>query len=715
MRVIVFLSMGIFLKPALAVLLIFMPVGISAQGLSEYIQADDLLKGLMEEVDSLALSESKMNIYPENISGSSIYTVYQTLNALSYDTTSYFGPLLQEVTAEKQAAEDDIGLSFRTGFRKNIEEGIFSGGEIFYLNRFNAGFQWDFLSGGWFESHKRVEELEVREKIVERNINIQQENEKYERAYNLLIYLFNLQKIDVIQNYLVLLNSNLELMQRLHFLNYEPWERILELSEQKARLQNNLSYYRKYNQQFEGSLPDSMARYIELLDVSKLPLLQLEIDAVAAANHAAFTRKSLTGGDLDKLDYNLLRDISLSAFADYNIYDGTGNTIDPDRLGGREYFSVGFNLSIPLPINSSEKKKIVEKKKLRYINTQKSEQYSEKKEIYNIYYEYGYKFQQFIQLYKDYQSQQETINLYHTLKDLNDPAYSPQRMVHVLLQRYAVVLEMIDVKQQMYLQLINMNQYLVDQSILEFATTVEVSTLFPHKAVQANGVYIWSETFSVNNNQMLLTFLEGLKAKRVYLSTGPDGSLSRKASDFIKIAGEHAVTSHLLVGNNELGRSENQQKKLQTLAKKAVELGFSGIHLDVEPHTFSDWDSNRRFYEQTYVAILQESASVFSAYGLSLSVSIPHFYDSILIDINQIADEIIVMVYDTTDIEVLKRRIEEESKIFGEKLYVAIRPSDFSNFDDLNKFVQQIISQTEAVEVILHDAGSLLNLKKRIR
>jgi hypothetical protein len=571
------------------------------------------------------------------------------------------------------------------------------------------------LSGGWFDSHKRVEELEVREKMVERDINIQQANEQYERVYNRLIYLFNLQKIDVIEEYQELLNANLELIQRLHYLDYEPWESVLELSELKARLQNDLASYQEYNRQFEQSLPDSLVQQLELLDATKLPLLQLDIEAVTAANDTSFSARSLTDEDLKKLNHNFFRDISLAAYADYNIYDGTGDALDPETIGGREYFSVGLNLSIPLPLNTSEKKKMIEERKLRYINTQQREQYSEQKEIYNTYYEYRYKTQQFIQLYKDYQSRQETIDNYTTLKNLGDSGFSVQRLTHILLQRYAVVLQMIDLKQQMYLQLIDMDKYLTDQSILEFATTLDVSSLFPYKSVQADGIYIWSETFAENSNEVLLSFLKSLKVNQIYLSLGADGSHLEKASRFITAVKQQGIESHLLVGNNGLIRPENQQMELQMLAKQANEMGFSGIHLDVEPHTFDDWDNRRTEYEQSYVSMLANASEISSASDLSLSVSIPHFYDSILSDINQSADEIVVMVYETQNLEVLKQRIEDESMVLGEKLNVAIRPSDFANFDDLNTFVQQIVSQTGAENVVLHDAASLLNIDNRSR
>lgn len=705
-----------FIKKAFLVgIFFFGPVVLCAQNLSRSIQQDNLLRRLIDDVDSIATGEARQDIYPENIQGTSIISVYNTMEALSYDTSSNYGPLLNEVTAEKEAAEDDFGLSFRSGYRENIEEGIFSGGDIYYLRRFNAGLQWDLLSGGWLESHKRAEELEVREKIVSQNIKQQRANEQYERLYNRVIYLFNLQKIDVIQEYLTLLDKNLELMQRLHYLDYEPWESVLELSELKARLQNDLASYQNYNSRVEASVPDSLLSQLRALDAAKLPLLQIDVDAVTAANDTSFSRGALTDEDLEKLNYNFFNDVSLAAYADYNIYDGTGNALNPENIGGREYFSVGLNLSIPLPTNTREKKKMVEQRKKRYLNTQQREQYSENKEIANTYYEYKYKTQQFIQLYKDYQSRQEMIGNYTTLKNLGDSGYSVQRMVHVLLQRYAVVLQMIDLKQQMYLQVIDMDKYLADESIMEFASTLDLSSVFPSKSVQADGIYIWSDTFAENRNEVLLSFLNNLDVTTVYLSTGSDSTLLGKAPGLINAAKKEGIEFHLLAGDVEWLESENQQMKLKNLAEQASEYGFSGIHLDVEPHILDDWDAQRARYEQNYVSLLENAKEITSANNLSLSVSIPHFYDSILQEINQAADDIVVMVYETTDFEVLQRRIEAESRRLGTKLHVAVRPSDFANFDDLNRFVQKIRRETAVQEVILHDAGSLMNIEEEGR
>lgn len=681
-----------------------------AQKISVNFSQDEVLSQLLVKVDSLVIANSEKFHFYNNGSDATIAHLYDTLETLSFDSTSNYGSLLNETISEKNIASNNIGLRFRTGYRENIEEGFFSGGDIFYQRRFNAGFQWDLLDNGWYDHSQRRKELEVREKMVQRDIKRLQANEQYERLYNRLIYVFNQHKIDVLEQYLTLVNINLELMQRLHYLDYEPWESVLELSELKARLENNLISYKTYNKQFNQNSESAFLKQITSLDAAKLPHLDIDVETIASINDTLFQQQSLTQEDLEKLNYRIIRDVNLSAYFDYNIYDGIGNGLDPDNIAGREYFSVGVNLSIPLPLNKREKKEMVEERKARYIKTEQREQYSEQKEIYNIDYEYKYKRQQLIQLYKDFQSRQESIQISHTLYRLNDLGFSAQRLMHLILQRYSTVFELIDLKQQMYLQLINLDRYLEDQSVFEFTSVLDISSLFPYKSVQAAGIYIWSDILRENSNQMLLELFQNIRLREVYLSLGPDQSLLEKTKDFITSANKLDIKSHLLVGNNGLIDPQNQTTKLQSYAEIAILLGASGVHLNVEPHTFDDWDVRREIYEEQFIDMVIAASSLFKQKNLSLSVSIPHFYDSIVSKLEPHVESISVMVYKTTDIQTLKRRIKTESEVLGKKLQVVIRPTDFDNFDQLNRFIQKIITETAANGVFLHDAGSLMNI-----
>jgi len=207
---------------------------------------------------------------------------------------------------------------------------------------------------------------------------------------------------------------------------------------------------------------------------------------------------------------------------------------------------------------------------------------------------------------------------------------------------------------------------------------------------------------------MLLDYFQSLQMNQVYLSVGPDESLLEKATDFIASANQQGLNSHLLVGNNTLIDPQEQSKKLQTYAEHAVRLGASGVHLNVEPHTFDDWDERRERYEQQFMDLIRAASTLFESRDLSLSISIPHFYDSIVSRLEPHVESIVVMVYETTDVQVLKGRIEAERQKLGEKLYVAVRPSDFRNFDHLNKFIQQVRAETAVQGVILHHTGSLI-------
>lgn len=225
------------------------------------------------------------------------------------------------------------------------------------------------------------------------------------------------------------------------------------------------------------------------------------------------------------------------------------------------------------------------------------------------------------------------------------------------------------------------------------------------------GIYMWSSTFESVDNQSLVSFLEGEDLNSVFLSVGFDDPQLEKAEQFVHLANEREIEVHLLFGGNGIvsGAENDQLSKLNQISEIARQIGVNEIHLDVEPHTFEDWDMNRSTYEKSYLNLLNSAEKIFTERSLSLSVSIPHFYDSINSEIEEYVDEAVVMVYETTDINLIKSRTEEESSIFKEKLSIAIRPEDYSNFKKLDGVILQLMVSGTANRVYLHDASALLN------
>ena len=231
------------------------------------------------------------------------------------------------------------------------------------------------------------------------------------------------------------------------------------------------------------------------------------------------------------------------------------------------------------------------------------------------------------------------------------------------------------------------------------------------------GVYMWSSIFESVENQSLISFFEDKDIKSVFLSVGFVNPQLEKATEFVLLAHEKDIEVSLLFGGNVIVNHEkndllNQLHRLFEIAKK---IGTDEVHLNVEPHAFADWDQNRTTYEKNYLNMLKEAEKIFSDGSLSLSVSIPHFYDSINSEIEKYVDQAVVMVYETTNISMIKSRTEKESEIFKEKMSIAIRPEDYSTGKALDQVIIQIMETGAASGVFLHDAGAMMNIENENR
>ncbi len=227
------------------------------------------------------------------------------------------------------------------------------------------------------------------------------------------------------------------------------------------------------------------------------------------------------------------------------------------------------------------------------------------------------------------------------------------------------------------------------------------------------GIYMWSNTFESVDNESLVYFLEDKDVTSVFLSVGFHIPELEKAKQFVQIANEKEIEVDLLFGGNEIVNQEtdDQLSQMNRLSEIARQIGVDEIHLDVEPHTFDDWDRNRSNYEKSYLTMLKNAEKIFTEASLSISVSIPHFYDPINSEIEEYVDDAVVMVYETTDIKTIKSRTEEESSVFEEKLSIAIRPEDYSNAKTLDGVIIQIMETKTANRVFLHDVGALMNIE----
>ncbi len=666
---------------------------------------DQILQNILTRIDSVSTESALKDPVRFHPSLQPAVELFQILE----DTSSTYGDELTEVYYERRAAERETGLSWQTSYRENIKEGLFSDGDIYYNRAFSTGLRWDLLEGGLLGSNQRARELKVREKIVNRSLEIARAGEVYEKRYNQIIYTFNIQKAVLAKQYADAAEFAFELIQRLHYLELAPWEDVLQTASLRTRAdEHKLRTVHLYNEAVRAGAPE-ITQAIDEAEIFNLPLPELNIEEVLEGSRAGFEQLQIGSEDLQKLNYRPLTDISLSLSADYNIYDGIGRAFNPDDIGGREYFSVGVNLSVPLPLNVSAKSSMAEARQLRYLNDQKRESYSWQKELLNIYYDYRSKMQLFIESYKDYLVREEEIRRQRTFRYTGDSGYNIWRHSHAVLQRYEIALELLELQQQIYLNLIQFDRYLPESSILEYVRPVSVESLLPITTeTPQNGIYIWSHSISEYPAELILQTVADYNINSVLISAGTDEEIHKKASVLIQKFNEAGLHTELMIGNNSLIQQDELPQNLEAIIALAGKLGVHAVHLDVEPHTFEDWRENREGYERDYIDMLRYIYPILQEQGISLSLSIPHFYDTILEEIKQYSDQVVVMVYETDQIDTITRRLSSEQRVFGSLLNTALRPVDFKNDKEFRKTLDTLQSVLPMNKIYIHDLNALL-------
>lgn len=696
------------LFPHLLLLMCFtIPVSLFAQSERNPLHEDTVLQELITELDSLLsensqrISDGETNYYKE------LHRLFATRGKVVKGDPN---PRLDEISAEQQRFYNDYGLSFNWSYLNNIEQGIFTGGDIFYNKRLTTGLKWDILGNGLMDNRSRAAELEVEKELAEKQLMQSNAEDKYKALYKKILYLFTKSKSAFINEYLDVVSVNLELLHRLHYKDLLSWQEVLKISSLKAQLEHKLDTYRAVEKQLiESEGTEILSK--SALEVKNLAVPDLDIEHFLNSVRNFHEDIQLSEDKLGKLDYSFLSDISFSVSAQYNIYDNLYDRPENEAVGGREYFSTTFNISFPLPINMGSKKKLAEARKHRIVQDQKEKRRNKSDEITDHFLEYQQQKQRYLELHETYLMREEEIKSQQALRKIGSPDFSIRKLSNAMIARYGAALDLIEAKQQLYLKLVNIDSYLPNKGIEQFITESHIENYGPKAKSKADQLYMWSSAFAEINNQKLLHYLKREGFSHLLLSVGPDTSLYGKAKAFNQLASKQGITAEMLIGNNQLVNYKNRTDEFLQLADRAERLQFEGIHLDVEPHTFDDWDSNRETYLRNYVNMLEAVRASLEDTSLKLSISIPHFYDSIISDLGQYVDTIIVMAYETTDIKDLLDRTEVERRVLKDRLAIALRPSDFSNLRELNDFISEIAYRTKLQMFVLHDYGALKKLK----
>ncbi|NGP76769.1 TolC family protein [Balneolaceae bacterium YR4-1] len=662
-------------------------------------EREERLSDLISKVDSLVAYHTETAPVTDK---PSFKGNLEELFSLEYSGSGSYE--VKVIEAEQDKLHRDIGLDLNAGYLENLEQGVFNVEGIYYRRRAQLELEWDILNNGYLDNRHEIRELENEKQIARFEYAGRRQADEIDSLQYAFKNYFTGQKASLVRDYLAILEDRHRIATELYQLNYKPWEEVIEVTSKRAQAEVELENLLSRSRQFANlELPVS--------GDNELPLLNIRINKLLEEGQFESLQDSIFAQQVGKIDneYNSWRDISLSTFVRYNYYNSTSD-VNISNIRNREYFSVGLNLSVPLPLLKSSNQKIAKARENLFKAELTRTKNRSSEGIYSDYSRYQEKLQQYLSSYQQLLQLNTSIRKQQQRQELNDPAYSPLVLFELLAERIDVKRDLLSIKQDMYEILIEVRDNVPGSDFSEFIYVINPDDYFADSNSKlSKTAYLWSSQFNKLSNQELVEFLVKHGINQLLLSTGTDSLLRKKAANFIPIAESRGIKVEWMIGDNDL-LMPGHDTELEQLFSTGKKLGMTGIHLDVEPHARNDWDSRKGEYKVLYLEMLGKAQKLAGAHGLSLSVSVPVFYDSIIEQVAELTDDIYVMAYGMDDSDKVKEKVEGEMKVMDENLAIALRPEDFQSLNEFESFIEKLSRELNVRTFAIHDIESLMKL-----
>jgi hypothetical protein len=330
-------------------------------------------------------------------------------------------------------------------------------------------------------------------------------------------------------------------------------------------------------------------------------------------------------------------------------------------------------------------------------------------EISNLLYELRYKQEQFANLIEKQKLHSDLLKNFQGLKKIEDPSFQPIVGLNKLDEFWAMEIEKIDLLQQMYLKLGEIQEKIPNESISQYITPwngnmniiegVEDSNYVEDK----RSMYVWSKTWMDKNVTEIITNVRVWNIQKLLVSAGGSEAHFPQFKQLVTMAERNELKCDLLIGNNRW-LSSNITPKLDSVWTKISELPIEGIHLDLEVHTFDGFKDSPDAFYLLFINRVREASTFCKIHNLRLEVSIPLTYPAeILQELEMLCDEIVVMSYETKGPKQIQNRIAEELVIGKGKISVALRGKDYISKSSMETDFREIKELLKVKNVVLHD------------
>ncbi|HFA47925.1 MAG TPA: hypothetical protein ENJ95_02775, partial [Bacteroidetes bacterium] len=351
--------------------------------------------------------------------------------------------------------EQDWGINIRSQVNHNFEQQFF---DIETIDqqltplRARVGLEWNILKDGLLAHQNRIQRLKNEKEIDWLRFDKKKNKERLFYRYNVLIYYFNLEKIKLLKKRKASLEQQLELLFKIYYVRDIMFEEIIAMKGQLEQVEVQLKNYIDYNALMESTV--NISGFPIDIEVDRLPVLDLDVDKMLkdSVYMTRDDRSLLLEKENMYLKNAAVNDISLRV----QLYQNFGFS-DP-KTPDRTYTSAGISASIPLEklYQGKVPDQLIGAQALEREHFAKYEDLNSATEIVNYYYEFNYKLKTYVEFLYKYMLYEEKLRVEQVDRVHFTDFYQPFRILKYHENLRQIKLELLDLKQQMYLFLLKM-------------------------------------------------------------------------------------------------------------------------------------------------------------------------------------------------------------------------------------------------------------------
>lgn len=601
----------------------------------------------------------------------------------------------------EQNSVTNIGLKWVSDFTHNFGLGGSDDEDIYFRSKVSTGLDWVIFGEGSYFKHKndlKLNQIENRKDSLE--LMLLKKSDVSQKKIETLQYIYDMQRIEILKKYADFLKAKVDYTNKLFASKLINLPEKIKVENDYSKIKNNLDLSENFlsnqdNQSLLSEYGDIPNVNFDLLNIDKKEFTDLlAIDSEIIELEKELIRKDRKNSDRP----------SFRTKVRYNVFNSEGDF-------NRSFASVGASLSVPIRFGKDHAleykiESFDEKLELQKLKTQERLEklyfdfYSKKNELKNL--------QNDLKLIDAFLDNEIQIYEKHIMN------FSPEKYIDFAMQFLKKKIEILDVNQSLSEYFITY-QLTTEQSkkttskafnlnVLE--TPFEVS-LKEESSIRPSSTYLWSNTFKTETNESLVTILNENKIKTVFLSPGENND--EKLNDFVVQANQNQIKIHRLIGENSYAQNQLGLKKLIRKINHIDKNTYTGIHLDIEPHTFSDYRENMDSYVENMNTIFTQVNQLCNENNMQLSVSVPmNLTEKNAKVLRKLKIKTYIMAYENVDQNKLLKRTEKLRNILKDNFVWVLRLSDFKNDEELKMALKELKNQG-ITEISYYDVSALLN------